>query len=220
MNAPQLEYVRTKLRGALPDYSGGTKGQLEAFSENPPADKNGLPRQKLHVVELEGGRKVKAENGAVYVMETRSRRQPMPPMDEFDYAHCCWRRAVRKLEEHQQAWLRYCYGGDLDFNFQTAICQHVWEVYEKAHTGVKVQKRVRMRIISLVWLAVQDVAAKNKNDVYREYAATALASLLSVHRDTWYQTYATPWQELKAIVAELDEGALMGAQDKAEIEVL
>ncbi|NYA45752.1 antitermination protein [Serratia fonticola] len=220
MDTPQLEYVRSKLRSALPDYSGGTKGQLEAFSENPPADKNGLPRQRMHVVVLEGGRRVKAENSCVHIMETRSRRQPMPPIDEFDYAHCAWRRAVRKLEDHQQAWLRYCYGGDLDFKFQEAICQHVWEAFEKAHSGVKMQKRVKLRIISLVWLAVQDVAAKNKNDAYREYAATTLANLLSVHRDTWYQTYSAPWQELKAIVADLDEGSLMGAQDKVEIDVL
>lgn len=220
IDTPQLEYVRSKLRSALPDYSGGTKGQLEAFRENPPADKNGLPRHKLHVVELEGGRKVKAENGAVYVMETRSRRQPMPPMNEFDYAHCAWRRAVRKLEDHQQAWLRYCYGGDLDFNLQTVICQHLWQVFEKAHAGDKMQKRVKLRIISLVWLAVQDVAAKNKNEAYQEYAATALANLLSVHRDTWYQTYAAPWQELKAIATDLDEGSLLGAQGKIEVSVL
>jgi hypothetical protein len=220
MSTQQLEYIRIKLRSALPDYSGGTKGQLEAFSENPPADKNGLPRQKLHVVELEGGRKVKAENGAVYVMETRSRRQPMPPMNEHDFAFCPWRRAVRKLEGHQQAWLRYCYGSDLDFKFQEVICQHVWEVFEKARVGVKMQRRVKLRIVSLVWLAVQDVAAKNKNDTYREYAATVLADLLSVHRDTWYQTYATPWQELKAIVTDLDEGSLLRAQAKVEVSVL
>ncbi|WP_447870694.1 bacteriophage antitermination protein Q [Serratia fonticola] len=90
------------------------------------------------------------ENSGVHIIETHCRRQPMPPIDEFVYAHCAWRRAVRKLEEHQQAWLRYCYGGDLEFKLQAAICQHAWEIYEKAHTGVKVQKRVKLRIISLV----------------------------------------------------------------------
>lgn len=38
MNAQQLEYVRIQLRAALADDSGGTKGQLEAFEEHPPAD--------------------------------------------------------------------------------------------------------------------------------------------------------------------------------------
>nr|WP_249417516.1 bacteriophage antitermination protein Q [Citrobacter freundii] len=63
---------------------------------------------------------------------------------------------------------------------------------------------MRQRLLQLVWLAVQDVAARNSNDTYKEYAATALANLLSVHRDTWYQTYATPWAELKIIIHNLD----------------
>lgn len=84
MNAQQLEYIRIKLRQALVDDSGNTKGQLEAFAEHPPADKNRNPRKQIHVVELENGRggirRVKAENSALYVLETRSRRRPMPPI--------------------------------------------------------------------------------------------------------------------------------------------
>ncbi|WP_025118815.1 MULTISPECIES: bacteriophage antitermination protein Q [unclassified Serratia (in: enterobacteria)] len=214
MNEQQLEYIRIRLRSALLDDSGGTKGQLEAFREHPPVDKNGHVRQRLHVVELEGGRKVKAENTAVYVMETRSRRQPFPPMNEFAYAHCAWRRAVHQLNEPQQAWLKYCYGWDLSFKLQTLICQHVWEIYEKQLVGSRLQKRVKLRLISLVWLAVQDVAAKNWNDGYREYAASTLSSLMSITRETWYQTYAAPWQALKAIATNLDEEALIDTQGK------
>lgn len=55
MNAQQLEYIRLELTRALHDDSGGTKGQLQAFIEHPPADKNHLPRQKIHKVALEGG---------------------------------------------------------------------------------------------------------------------------------------------------------------------
>lgn len=45
MNQQDLNFVRIELRLALPDFSGGTKGQLEAFSEHPPADKNAIPRR-------------------------------------------------------------------------------------------------------------------------------------------------------------------------------
>lgn len=40
MNLQELEYTRIELRRALADLSGSTKGQLQAFSEHPPADKN------------------------------------------------------------------------------------------------------------------------------------------------------------------------------------
>lgn len=53
MNQQDLNFVRIELRRALPDLSEGTKGQLEAFSEHPPADKNATPRRGIHLVELE-----------------------------------------------------------------------------------------------------------------------------------------------------------------------
>jgi hypothetical protein len=48
MNLQNLEYTRIEVRRALLDLSGATKGQLEAFSENPPADKNKNPRRASH----------------------------------------------------------------------------------------------------------------------------------------------------------------------------
>lgn len=48
-----LEYTRIKLRAALRDLSGGSKGQLEALCEHPPADKNAYPRKHIHRVQLE-----------------------------------------------------------------------------------------------------------------------------------------------------------------------
>lgn len=218
MNAQQLEYVRIQLRAALVDDSGGTKGQLEAFAEHPPADKNRNPRQQVHVVELDNGRggvrRVKAENSALYVMETRSRRRPMPPIRDKQFSLCAWRRAVLQLDVSQQAWIRYCYGFDLNFRYQREICRFVWENYLKQHEGVKFQKRVEKRLIQLVWLAVQDVAARHTNETYKEYAATTLASFLSIHRDTWYDTYASPWGDFKELTSVLDTTSLndIGAQ--------
>lgn len=212
MNAQQLEYVRIQLRAALVDDSGGTKGQLEAFAEHPPADKNRNPRQQVHVVELDNGRggvrRVKAENSALYVLETRSRRHPMPPIKDQAFSSCAWRRAVLRLDAPQQAWINYCYGYNLRYCYQIEICKYIWGKYEKELNGVKLQNRVKRNMVSLVWLAVQDLAAKNRNELYKEYAATALAGFLSVHRDTWYQTYAKCWVRFKVIINELDTEAL------------
>ncbi|MGC1000948.1 bacteriophage antitermination protein Q, partial [Pantoea agglomerans] len=113
------------------DNYGKTKGQLEAFSENPPAEKSRLTRKPIHTVELDDGkggkRKVRAENTAVYALETRSRRSPLPPIGDEDFAASSWRRLVNQLPEHQQAWLRYCYGFDLSFRYQTLICESIWD---------------------------------------------------------------------------------------------
>jgi uncharacterized MAPEG superfamily protein len=208
MNAQQLEYVRIQLRAALVDDSGGTKGQLEAFAEHPPADKDRNPRKQVHMVELDNGRggvrRVKAENTALYVLETRSRRRPMPPIRDRAFSLCAWRRAVLTLDVSQQAWIKYCYGFDLNFDHQKEICRFIWECHEKQLEGVRLQKRVKTRLIQLVWLAAQDAAAKNRNETYKEYAGAVLAGLLSVDRAGWTRIYSAHWDAFKSAFERLD----------------
>lgn len=202
-----LEYVRTELKFALMDLSGGTKGQLQAFSENPPADKNRLPRQFVHTVQLDGGRNARAERTPTHATETRSRRRPAPPMNDFEFASCGWRRAVNTLPTHLNSWVKYCYGFDTDFQHQKNICEAIWNAYQ-IYLPAGLLKKTQKRLISLVWLAVQDVATKNKNESYTEYAGAALAGLMSISRQNWSKTYAEHWARLKQCCLDLDLASL------------
>lgn len=207
MDLQLLEYARIELTRALIDNSGKTKGQLQAFCEHPPADKDRNPRKPIHVVELDDGRGgvrcVKAENSAVYVLETRSRRRPLPPINDNEFSAAPWRRAVNMLPEHEQAWLRYCYGFDLTFRYQTMICEAIWNGHQHA-LPPGLLKKTKKRIISLVWLAVQEVAAQQMNDTYKQYAGALLATHLGVSRSTWCEVYAPHWKMLKSAVELLD----------------
>lgn len=214
-----LNYARIELTHALMDHSGNTKGQLQAFSEHPPADKNRHPRKPIHVVILEEGRSVKAENSAVYVLETRSRRRPMPPIRDYELTYAPWRRAVNMLPDHEQAWLRYCYGFDLKYSLQVKICEVIWNEHQKHLPGGLLNK-TRKRLISLVWLAVQEVATANLNDTYKEYAGAALASMLGVSRATWCEIYAPHWRGLKATVNEMDRRALQEVLNRKQDHIL
>lgn len=208
MNTQLLEYARIELVAALVDLSGGTKGQLEAFSEHPPADKNHYPRQHIHKVQLEGDKQVRSERAPTYALETRSRRRPAPPMKEFEFASSAWRRAVNTLPLPQNSWIRYCYGFDLKFEHQINICEAVWQAYQK-NLPAGLLDKTKKRLISLVWLAVQDVAAKNKNESYKEYAGTALATLMAISRSTWCEVYSPHWKGLKLAVSGLDRDSLI-----------
>lgn len=214
---PQLiEYARIELTRALMDNTGKTKGQLQAFCEHPPADKDRNPRKPIHVVGLDNGRGgvrcVKAENSAVYVLETRSRRRPLPPINDSEFAAAPWRRAVNMLPEHEQAWLKYCYGFDLTFRYQTLICEVIWNGHQK-YLPAGLLNKTRKRLISLIWLAAQDVAATRSNKTYKEYAGAALARLMSVNRSTWLRVYAPHWARFKRAFDELDTGALQHTLD-------
>lgn len=211
MDENLLNYARLELTRALMDTSGKTKGQLQAFSENPLADKNRNPCRPVHVVELEDGkggtRRVKAENTALYVLETRSRRRPLPPINDYEFAGSPWRRAVNFLPEHEQAWLKYCYGFDLKFRYQTIICEVIWNGHQK-YLPPGLLNKTKKRLISLIWLAAQDIAATRNNDTYKEYAGAALARLMSVNPSTWLRVYAPHWAQFKRAFDELDIGAL------------
>ena len=212
MNLQELEYTRIELRRALADFSGSTKGQLQAFSEHPPADKNKYPRHHPEIV-MEGGegcgsKVVKTLATPLYVLETRSRRRPLPPMKDAEFASSAWRRSVNGLGEHLQAWVRYCYGYDLSFRYQTLMCQYVWAQFQHQQGSKKLQDRVTKKLVGLVWLAAQEVAASRNNDTYQEYAGAALARMVSVERSTWLRVYAAPWTAFKAAFVEMDSLAL------------
>lgn len=217
MKAQDLEFARIQLRRALADYSGKTKGQLEAFSENPPAEKSRLTRKPIHTVELDDGKggkkKVRAENTAVYALETRSRRRPLPPISDGDFAASPWRRAVNQLSEHDQAWLRYCYGYDLDFRHQITLCEYVWQEFKPCLPPGLIRK-TQQRLSLLVWIAVQEIACSQSNSVFKTYAGALLASRLGVSRSTWSRIYARHWKMLKSLVQALDEKSLSGVLEK------
>lgn len=213
MNLQDIEYTRIEVRRALANLSEGTKGQLQAFSEHPPADKNKTPRCGQPLIELEGGEGcghslVKALTTPVYVLETRSRRRPFPPMQDLEFSYAPWRRVINSLDDYQQAWIRYCYGFDLNFRYQTLMCQHVWNEFQNCRVEKKLQARVVKKLVGLVWLAAQEVAAARSNDTYKEYAGAALARMMSVDRSTWLRVYASHWARFKAAFVELDTQAL------------
>lgn len=212
MTPQLLEYARIELTRALVDNSGKTKGQLQAFCEHPPAEKDRCPRKQTHMVEFDDGRKVKAENTSLYVLETRSRRRPLPPINDYEFAGAPWRRAVNFLPEYEQAWLKYCYGFDLTFRYQTLICEVIWNGHQK-YLPSGLLNKTKKRLISLIWLAAQDVAATRNNDTYKEYAGAALARLMSVNPSTWLRVYAPHWAHFKRAFDELDIGALQHTLD-------
>lgn len=221
MNPQVLNYVRNELRRALLDLSGGTKGQLEALSEYPPADIKATSRRCASLVELEGEKGIRFVNSLaapLYVMETRSRRRPMPPIKDFEFESAPWRRAVSALSEYQQAWLRYCYGFDLSYKHQVMMCEYVWKVHQKCLGETSLQERVVKKLVGLVWLAGQEIAAARNNETYKDYAGAALARMVSVDRSTWMRVYSLHWAGLKAAFSDLDECALAMAMEYYEDE--
>ncbi|NIC29335.1 bacteriophage antitermination protein Q [Serratia plymuthica] len=213
MNQKYLEYVRGAVSVALADICRTGKGQLAAFEESAMANTSRFKRKRIHTIDV-GGRNVSQETDPVNCPETRARKKPFPPLDELTYCTSSWRRAVGKLERHQESWIRYCYANDLNFEGQVTICQYIWGELQQILKGKKITMKVRKRLESLVWLAVQQVA--HKEGVLRgdEYSHTQLAELSGVGKSTWSETYSGHWNKLIYLVERLDAGSLQAIAEK------
>lgn len=69
-------------------------------------------------------------------------------------------------------------------------------------------------MVRLVWISVQDVAAKRSNESYKEYAGAELARMISISRQSWNKSRSSRWDLLKLVVGRLDEAALSAVWQK------
>ncbi|TKI02154.1 bacteriophage antitermination protein Q [Martelella alba] len=208
-----IEYIREKLTAALADIQGLTKGQLTAFEELPLTRTTRYKRHRPR----EG--RVCSERDPIYCPETRVRKCAPAPIDPLTFAMSSYRRAVGELKSYEVAWIRYCYGGDLEYTYQIQICQYIWSEYRKETAGQKITEKVRSRLASLVWLAVQ-TSVWHFTARGRAYGTAELAMLVGVSKSTWSETYSRHWAGLMGICRKLDEWALFTIITKRSDEFL
>lgn len=209
MNHQYLERIRDCVSTALSEIHRTGKGQLGAFEDAGITRTTKFPRKRQRIISLGKGRNVCAETDAMHCSETRSRRRPAPPIDPITYGSASWRRAVSELATPHAAWVRYCYGNDLNYEYQIAICLYVWNEYRPTLTGKRTTEKVRKRIESLVWLAVQDYAFGFECKlVSHDYTDSELAELTGVSKSTWSENYKHHWEGLADCISRLDTDSL------------
>lgn len=154
--------------------------------------------------------KMKLESDEIRATETKSFKCSSVLLSELNYSHLSWSRAVRKTFEHEQAWIYYCYGNKLDFDYQIIICRHVWSEFNK--NLLNQQKKIRTSTLELlkklVWLAVQNAVYKIKNDL-DIYNSKELANLIKKSISTWREDYSNYWNQLLNICYSLDREVLI-----------
>jgi len=106
------------------------------------------------------------------------------------------------LPAEQQAWLRFAYSNEHNFHHQQIICHHAWNLFENIEP--KLSKKVKGRMVGLLWLAIQVTAGKASN----VYTASLLSKLLGVKPDNWSKHYAIRWRNLLFLIKGIDKHAL------------
>lgn len=125
MNQQYLEYVRCELISAFSDSITRRKGQLSLLERNAILDKDDLKRKPQRYIFLDDD-PFFYFSSPMKCVETRTKQNPFPLIDEKTFRGSFWRRALGLLDLHFQNWIYYCYGFDLGYDGQITICKYVW----------------------------------------------------------------------------------------------
>ncbi len=207
MNNQYLQFVREQLMIATADFSGATKGQLEAWQENALFDTGRYRRKKIRYRDEVTGKMITRDNPPIPGKQSLAKGSSIALVSPVEFSTSSWRRAVLELEEHQKAWLLWCYSGNVCWEDQVIITQWVWSEF-KAQSGTrKIAGKTQERLKRLIWLAVQDVKSEL---VGREtYEHQALAVLMGVAKSTWTTTHRPHWLAMRGSAEGLDRDALI-----------
>jgi hypothetical protein len=207
MSQQYLQFIREELMIATADLSGRTKGQLVAFAESGMARTDRLKRKRRTMLDEMTGDVIAIYGDPVPGTQTRGKGSSVALIEPVQFCTASWRRALTTLDNHERAWLSWCYAGDLTFAHQMAIARWVWAEFKAGMGGKRVTAKTMKRLQALVWLAAQDVKSELAGrDVY-QYAD--LAALVGVAPDNWSKNYVDYWETLLATVEQLDRHALL-----------
>ncbi|EOS8179218.1 bacteriophage antitermination protein Q [Escherichia coli] len=207
MNNQYLQFVREQLMIATADFSGATKGQLEAWQENALFDTGRYRRKKIRYRDEVTGKMITRDNPPIPGKQSLAKGSSIALVSPVEFATSSWRRAVLELEEHQKAWLLWCYSGNVCWEDQVTITQWVWSEF-KAQSGTrKMAVKTQERLKRLIWLAVQDV--KSELAGRETYEHQALAVLMGVAKSTWTTTHRPHWLAMRGSAEGLDRDALI-----------
>ncbi len=207
MNNQYLQFVREQLIIATANFSGGTKGQLEAWQENAMFCTGRYRRKKIRYRDDVTGKMITRDNPPIPGKQSLAKGSSIPLVSPVEFSTSSWRRAVLSLEEHHKAWLLWCYSGNVRWEHQVTITQWAWKEF-KAHSGTrKIAGKTQERLKKLMWLAAQAVKAELLCREVYEYRE--LASLAGVTPKNWSRTFTEHWVAMKHIVHGLDSESLL-----------
>ncbi|EJI7426803.1 antiterminator, partial [Escherichia coli] len=164
-------------------------------------------RKKIRYRDEVTGKMITRDNPPIPGKQSLAKGTSIPLVSPVEFSTSSWRRAVLELEEHQKAWLLWCYSGNVCWEDQVTITQWVWSEF-KAQSGTrKIAGKTQERLKRLIWLAVQDVKSEL---VGREtYEHQALAVLMGVAKSTWTTTHRPHWLAMRGSAEGLDRDALI-----------
>lgn len=208
----QHEYVRHRLTEALLSHQKKSCNQIVAMAEK---SQTGCKFQAKAIRKIAVGiNEIIVEADPVRCSSSRSYKTSSIPVTTNIFSHIAWRRAVKLMAPHHQAWINYCYGDSTSFDHQQQITLYVWAIFQinqKKTSARSMSKKTYSVVRSLTWLAVQESKhITNRGD--RKYRSKELCELADVSPQNWNINYQPRWDSLLRACEQLDSEALSHAE--------
>lgn len=200
------EWIRDNIRLALGFIYITGNGQLGDLASRPVITTSRYRSNPPRYVIVEG-RKVRRHAYPLNISQTQSKGTSHPLINECDYHLVPWRRAINSIGEPFRSWLLYCYGDYRYHREQLNVVPHLWEIFLSRQSDRRISGKVKQRLQSLAWLAVQVVAGEIKGDD-REYSYAELGGMVGVTKQNWNNNYLEHWEQLISIVRKMDTTSL------------
>ncbi|MGG5964896.1 bacteriophage antitermination protein Q [Salmonella enterica] len=215
MREQYLEYIRQQLTVALADFSGATKGQLQAWLENAQFVTGTFGRKRIRIKDEVTGKWYTLDNPPVPGKQSLAKGVSIALLLPVEFGTASWRRAVLSLPEHQKAWAMWIYGENTRFEYQTEVTRWAWGEFRKQPNKRRVAAKTMGRLKTLIWLAAQDVKAEMAGRVTYEYKF--LAEMVGITPKSWSKSFTVHWCNMREIFYRLDREALLQAS-RARVE--
>lgn len=181
MKEQYLEYIRQQLTVALADFSGTTKGQLQAWLENAQFVTGTFKRRRIRIKDEATGKWYTLDNPPVPGKQSLAKGASVALVLPVEFGTASWRRAVLSLAEHQKAWAMWIYGENTRFEYQTEVTRWAWGEFRQINKR-RIAAKTMGRLKTLIWLAAQDVKAEMAGHASYEYKF--LAEMVGEHLKT------------------------------------
>ncbi|MEB7926146.1 bacteriophage antitermination protein Q [Atlantibacter hermannii] len=206
----QLDFVRDELAAALLPFSQSSRNQIVAMAERAAAsDKfTSKPTREISMGETDV---IVIEAEPVRCTEGKRYKTSTIPVSPVIFCQVSWCNALRQLPAPYSAWLNYCYGDLLSFEYQQVLTVHIWnglKIYHAESNLPEMTAETERKFKALTWLAVQE----SKNFINRaeyRYKPKDLSRLLGITHANWRNNYQARWKFLLECGNQLDREALI-----------
>lgn len=111
-----------------------------------PCSIQGVTGEKIRYRDEVTGKMITRDNPPIPGKQSLANGSSIALVSPVEFSTSSWRRALLSLEEHHKAWLLWCYGESICWEYQIAITQWAWNEFNTQSGTRKIAGKTQERL--------------------------------------------------------------------------